>query len=157
LADGGTVRLREQAGAYQVTVFTAPTPLRAGPVDVSVLVLDAATGEYVPEARVAVRLTARGSGTVLEVPATTEEATNQLFRAAVFQLPEAGWWDVELAIAGPHGTARLRFGVEADEPLPRWLEVWPWFTWPALVVALFGLHQILVRKRRAPAESQGVR
>src|SRR5947199_7831416 len=85
-ADGGAVRLREQAGAYQVTVFTSPTPLRAGPVDVSVLVQDAA-GECVPEARVAVRLAARGTGEALECPATAEAATNKLLRAAVFQLP----------------------------------------------------------------------
>src|SRR6516225_10741923 len=76
-ADGGTVRLREQAGAYQVTVFTAPTPFRAGPVDVSVLVLDAGTGEYVPEARVTVRLRARATGTVLVYPATAAAATNK--------------------------------------------------------------------------------
>ena len=146
-ADGGAVRLREQARAYQVTVFTAPTPFRAGPVDFSVLVLDAATGEYVPGARVTVRLTARGTEDVLECPATAAAATNKLYRAAVFQLPQPGWWDVEVAVDGPHGPALLRFGAEADEPLPRWLELWPWFTWPALAVALFGLHQVLVRRR----------
>ena len=146
-ADGGAVRLREQAGAYHVTVFTAPTPVRAGPVDVSVLVLDAATGEYVPEARVTVRQTARVTGEVLEYPATMEAATNGLFRAAVFELPEGGWWDVEVIVEGPHGQARLRFGLEVDEALPRWLELWPWFTWPALAVALFGLHRVLVRSR----------
>jgi hypothetical protein len=140
------VRLREQAGAYQVTVFTSPTPLRAGPVDVSVLVQDAA-GQCVPEARVTVRLTARGTGEVLEYPATAEAATNKLLRAAVFELPEPGWWDVEVAVEGPQGPARLGFGVEADDRPPRWLELWPWFAWPALAVALFGLHQVLVRRR----------
>ena len=140
------MRVREQAGAYQVTVFTLPTPFRAGPVDVSVLVLDAATGEHVPEARATVRLTARETGEVLEYPATAEAATNQLFLAAVFQLPEPGWWDVEVAVDGPHGPALLRFGLEADEPPPRWLELWPWFAWPALAVALFGLHRALARR-----------
>src|SRR5690349_412542 len=77
-ADGGAVRLSERAGNYQVTVFTSPTPPRAGPVDVSVLVLDGASGECVPEPRVDVCLTARGSGQVLEGPATAEAATNKL-------------------------------------------------------------------------------
>jgi hypothetical protein len=140
-ADGGVVRLREQAGAYQVTVFTAPTPFRAGPVDISVLVLDAATGEYMPPARVTVRLKARGSGNLLEYPASTAAATNKLFHAAGFELPEPGWWDVELVLDGPYGPVLLHFEVEADQPLPRWLELWPWFTWPALAVALFGLHR----------------
>jgi hypothetical protein len=34
-----------------------------------------------------------------------------------------------------------------DQPLPRWLELWPWFTWPALAVGLFGLHRLLVQRR----------
>src|SRR5207244_1994724 len=92
-ADGGAVRLSQRAGGYQIAVFTSPTPLRAGPVDVSVLVQDAATGECVPDARVTVRLTA-ADGRAVELPATTEAATNKLFRAAEFQLPEPGRWDV---------------------------------------------------------------
>src|SRR5438045_2953280 len=82
-ADGGTVRLRERAGAYQITIFTSPTPFRAGTVDLSVLVQDAATGECVPEARVHLGLRARANGDVLEYPAAPEAATNKLFHAAV--------------------------------------------------------------------------
>ncbi|HKI35060.1 MAG TPA: hypothetical protein VKA46_24600 [Gemmataceae bacterium] len=146
-ADGGALRLRERPGNYQIAVFTSPTPFRAGPVDVSVLVQDAATGECVPEARVTIRLTARESGQVLEYPATAEAATNKLFHAAVFQLPEPGWWDVDVVVEGRHGPALIRFEVKADEPPPRWLDLWPWFGWPALAVALFGIHQILVRRK----------
>jgi hypothetical protein len=153
-ADGGAVRLRERAGGYQIAVFTSPTPLRAGPVDVSVLVQDAETGECVPEARVTVRLTAREGGrianpshAVLEYPATEEAATNKLFRAAVFQLPEPGWWDVEVAVEGPHGPAQVRFGLQADEPLPRWQELWPWFSLPALAIALFCMYRVLARRK----------
>src|SRR3954466_8251867 len=75
-ADGGAVRLRQRAGGYQIAVFTSPTPFRAGPVDVSVLVQDAATGECVPEAQVTVCLKAPAAGRALECPATTEAATN---------------------------------------------------------------------------------
>src|SRR6516165_4499857 len=146
-ADGGAVRLRQRAGGYQIAVFTSPTPFRAGPVDVSVFVQDAATEECVPEAQVTVRLKAAGHGRALECPATTAAATNRLFHAAVFELPEPGRWDVEVAVEGPHGRALLGFGIEADGPAPRWLEFWPWFTWPALVVALFGLHHVLIRRR----------
>jgi hypothetical protein len=146
-ADGGAVRVRQRAGGYQIAVFTSPTPFRAGPVDVSVLVQDDATGECVPGAQVTVRLKAIEDGRILEFPATTAAATNRLFHAAVFELPEVGRWDVEVAVEGPHGRALLRFGIEADGPAPRWLELWPWFTWPALVAALFGLHQLVIRRR----------
>jgi hypothetical protein len=149
-ADGGAVRLREQAGDYQVTVFTSPTPLRAGPVDVSVLVQDAAGG-CVPQARVTVRLMACRTGQILEYRATSQAATNKLFRAAEFRLPEPGWWEVAVAVEGPHAPALVRFRVQADEPPPRWLDLWPWFSWPAFVVALFGAHRVLVRRKARPA------
>jgi hypothetical protein len=153
-ADGGAVRLRERAGGYQIAVFTSPTPFRVGPVDVSVLVQDAATGECVPEAQVAMCLKAPRAGRTIECQATRGSATNKLFHAAVFELPEPGWWDVEVAVDGPHGPALLRFGVEADGPAPRWLALWPWFTWPALVVALFGLHQVLIRRDMSTGYAQ---
>jgi hypothetical protein len=127
-------------------VFTSPTPLRAGPVDVTVLVQDAATGECVPQARATLSLTARKTGTFLQQPATAEMATNKLCLAAVFQLPEPGWWDVDIAIEGAQGPARVRFGVPADEGLPPWQELWPWFAWPALIVLIFGVHRALLRR-----------
>jgi hypothetical protein len=146
-ADGGAVRLRQSAGGYQITVFTSPTPFRAGPVDVSVLVQDVVTGECVPDARVNLCLKATGTGRVMEYTATTETATTKLFHVTEFRLPESGWWDVAVTVEGPHGPARVWFEVQADDPLPRWLDLWPWFCWPALVVALFGVHRVLVRRR----------
>jgi hypothetical protein len=163
-ADGGTLRLRERAGGYQVAVFTSPAPLRAGPVDVSVLVQDAATGEVVPDAWVVVRLTVQGTDDTLEQRATEDAATNKLFRAAVFQLPAPGRWEGEVIVEGQHGPASLRFEVEAGDALPRWLDLWPWFTWPALAVTFFAVHRLLVRRRaavtspgpaRAPGSSTG--
>jgi hypothetical protein len=115
-------------------------------VDVTVLVQDNATGECDPQARATLRLTARKTGTYLQQPATAEAATNKLCLAAVFQLPEPGWWDVDIAIEGAQGPARVRFGVQADEVLPRWQELWPWFAWPALIVLVFSVHRALGRR-----------
>jgi hypothetical protein len=146
------VRLSQRIGGYELVVFTSPTPLRAGPVDVSVLVQDAATGEPVPEVRATVRVAPRGRPhDAVRTPATTEAATNKLFRAALFELPEPGMWDVEVAIEGSRGDAQVHFAMEAAEPLPRWLALVPWVGWPALAVFLFGIHQRLVwRKSRRP-------
>ena len=38
--------------------------------------------------------------------------------------------------------------MEAAPPLPRWLSVWPWFTWPIVAVLLFAIHRTLVTRRK---------
>jgi hypothetical protein len=147
-ADGGTIRLSEQKGSYRITVFTAPTPVRAGPVDISVLVQEAVTEEPVSEVQVAIKAVRRGSpGVGLVHPATTEAATNKLYYAAIFDLPEAGWYSVEVSIDGARGKALVHFDLEAAEPLPSWLAMLPWVGWPVLAIGLFGIHQFLVRRR----------
>ena len=147
-ADGGAVRLSEQKGDYRITVFTAPAVLRAGPVDVSVLVQEAATGEPTPEVQVTATAVRRDSpGVALHHPATTKAATNKLYYAATFDLPEPGWYSVEVSVDGVLGKAQVLFELEAAEPLPSWLAMVPWVGWPVLAVVLFCLHQFLVRWR----------
>jgi len=147
-ADGGTVRLSEQNGKYRITVFTAPTVLRAGPVDISVLVQQADTGEPASDVQVSIAVERRGSTDVaLRHRATTEAATNKLYYAANFDLPEPGWYSVEVFIDGPLGEAEVHFEMEAADALPPWLAMLPWVGWPVLAIVLFGIHQLLVRRR----------
>jgi hypothetical protein len=151
-ADGGSLRLSGKKGDYQISVFTAPTPFRAGAVDISALVQDASTGDPMTEVQVTVRMSKSGR-LALEYPATTEAATNKLFRAAQFELPEPGRWELQVQVEGLHGLAVIGGLVEAAEPEPRWQEMWPWIGWPMLAIALFGIHQVSVkRKGRSPTE-----
>ena len=159
MADGGTIRLSEQRGDCQITIFTAPTPLRAGPVDVSVLIQNAATQQPVPDVQISIKATHRGHhSVVIRHPATIEAATNKLFRAAKFELPEPGWWDIEVSIDGPAGELQARFDVEAAEPLPPYLAMWAWIGWPMLPIMLFTIHQFAIRRnsRRATATPKNV-
>jgi len=149
-ADGGSLRLSGKKGGYQITVFTAPLPFRAGPVDISVLVQDSVTGEPMPHERVTVRMSKLGQ-LALEYPATAAAATNKLFRAVQFKLPESGRWEMQVQVEGLHGLAVIDGEVVAAEPLPRWQQIWPWTAWPALVIALFGIHQVLVQRRSVVA------
>jgi hypothetical protein len=155
-ADGGAVRLSQQAGPYRVTVFTAPAPLRAGPVDVSVFVQDRAGGEVLPEVSVRISLTPAGrAGAALEARATHEAATNKLFQAATFDLPAPGRWQLVVTVEGPRGAAECACEVEAEAPPPRWVELWPWFAWPVVPVVLYVLHQVLGRKGRQARGASG--
>jgi hypothetical protein len=152
-ADGGTVRLAEQNGNYRLTVFTSPTPVRSGPVDVSVLVQEAETGELASGVHVTIQAEPRDSGGVaIDRLATTEAATNKLYYAAAIDLPEPGWYSVEVSIDGPRGKAVAHFEMEAADPLPSWLAVWSWVAWPGLAILLFGVHQVLVRRRLSHAQ-----
>jgi hypothetical protein len=145
-ADGGSVRLSERKDGYRITVFSAPSPFRAGPVDISVLVQDAVTGQPLPEARVTVHMTRIGQPT-LEYPATQNLATNKLLHAAQFELPTTGRWELEVQVEGSQGSAVLACEVEAAERLPRWHSLWPWIAWPALAIALFCIHELLARRK----------
>jgi hypothetical protein len=147
-ADGGAVRLSERKGDHQITVFTSPTPLRVGPVDVSVLVLDSLGGTPISPTQILVRATPRGHPeNGISHPATLEAATNKLFRTALFDLPEPGVWDVEIVIEGLREPLRVHFEMEAEEPLTGLADLGPWIAWPAVAILVFALHQWLVRRK----------
>jgi hypothetical protein len=144
--DGGTLRLSERVGPYRVSVFTSPEPLRVGPADISVFVQDAESGAPVAAA-VRLTLTPGGGGEGLSCPATAEQAVNKLLRAAAVDLPAAGPWRIEVDVEGPRGPAHCEVAVMVAEPLPRWRQMWPWYTWPAVPIVLFVLYQLGRRDR----------
>ena len=149
-ADGGQVRAMQTHGDLKLTVFTSPSPLRAGPIDVSVLLQDARTGETIPDADITVTLTPPNkSQPPLRVIATTDAATNKLLRAALLELPSPGDWQfrVECTVPQAESLITATFNATVAEPLPRWLTVWPWFAWPLVAVALFAVHRTLVARR----------
>jgi len=145
-ADGGLLRWSEVRGSYRISVFTAPTPFRQGPVDISVLIQEQGTGELVTSVRVIVRMTKAGQP-ALEYPATRGAATNKLFRAAQFDLPAWGRWDCQVQVEGPYGPAVIGGELEAAAALPRWQELGLWIGWPALAIGLFVLHRLLMRSK----------
>jgi hypothetical protein len=117
-------------------------------VDVGVLVQDADTGEPVSGVQVIIEMVHHRSPDVaLCHRATTEVASNKLYYAANFDLPEPGWDSVLVSIDGALGEAEVDFEMEAAEPPPAWLEMSPWVGWPVLATLLFGVHQLLVRRR----------
>jgi hypothetical protein len=148
-ADGGTVRLVKKVGNYRISVFTSPIPVRVGPVDVSVLVQNAATGGLVSEARISVRAWPREQKEAsIQRLATKEMATNKLFQAAVFELPEVGLWDVNVFIEGLSEPIEVQFEMEASQGLPRIWELAPWVCWPAVAILLFCVHKWLVERKQ---------
>ncbi len=147
LADGGIVRVSAQQGPWLITVFSSPTPFRVGPVDLSVLVQDAQTSDTVFDTDINFMLRHPQADVIL-AEATREAATNQLLSAALFDLPSAGTWTVDVSITSEQDTATLQFELYADPPLPKVLELWTWLCIPLIALLIFILHQWLVRSRR---------
>ncbi len=158
-ADGGFVELHQEVGPLVVTVFSAPGPLRAGPVDISVLVQDRASGQPVLDGEVFVRLKSPGATTLVE-RATREVAQNKLLYAALINLPEAGQWELEVTIKQGKETASILGQVSAAAPTPFLFSYWRSLSLPPIVIAVFALNQWLKRRsasgeRQQPRITQG--
>jgi len=149
-ADGGRLRLLESAGPWRIAVFTSPTPLRAGEIDVSVLVERADTGAIVHDVAVTVRAEHVDTGTIVRERASDAAATNKLFQAAACRLTEAGTWQLTVTLAHPEEGARdVTFAAEVAPSPPPWVDLACSIGWPLLPVGLFVVHQILVARKGA--------
>jgi hypothetical protein len=149
--DGGALRAWERQGGIEIAVFTDPTPFVPGPVDISVLLLDAETGEPIPEARATIEVTPEGRpGGATKHLATSDAATNKLLRAAVFELLDSGRCEVKVTVDSPSHHARVRFELDVPSPSTTLPDVFAWIFFPFPVVVLYGVHRGLVgRKSRS--------
>jgi hypothetical protein len=157
-ADGGTLRLSQRCGTFQVSVFTSPAVLRSGKIDVSVLVQDAGTGKTETDVPVTIRLTLNENSSsqandTIEKVATTSAATNKLFQAAVFDVAQPGVWRGSVSLGtepiptdGSQKATPLLFDLVVSPPPPAWLELAPWIGWPFGIVAMFLVHQRLASR-----------
>ncbi|MHB0870730.1 MAG: FixH family protein [Chloroflexota bacterium] len=139
LANGGTIQLSSQpAGPYLVTVFTSPSPVRVGIVDVSVLIQRPDSNEAVLDAHVVVSVQPVDHvGPADTFSATHEQATNKLYHATNVDLPTEGRWRIEVQAFGPEGDGAVGFelDVSRESLLDRPLQLAMLMAIPLVVVA----------------------
>jgi len=145
-ADGGTVLSRQESGSFVVTVFATPVPLRAGPIDLSVLVQRRDSLEPVLDANVSIRLDGNSQ---IVAAATRSQAQNKLLYAASLNLPQPGAWMYTVSVNSPAGQATMSRGFQADGPAPPLAAYAFYLAIPPVFIAIFMLHQWLSR-RSAP-------
>jgi hypothetical protein len=144
--DGGLVRLSEKVEHWRVTVFTAPTPLQVGPIEISVLVQDE-RGQPVEDLDVTVTISnVSSTGLGRTIPATQAAATNKIFYDAVGDVSSAGPWRFVVDVAGMSEPSRFTFEADVAPARPRWVDLWFWIAWPVIPVMLFVAHQVLSRR-----------
>jgi hypothetical protein len=143
-ADGGTVCLREASGPFLVTVFVAPAPLRAGPIDMSVLVQDRKTGEVILDATVELAIEPLSGENPRRIARPTrEQATNKLLKAVRIDLPAPGWWALRVFVSRGQEEGVLATRFQVAPATSRASAVWPFLLFPLFAIAVFALHQTL--------------
>ena len=110
----GSVRLvviDEVAGPYLLRVGVLPADPIAGPLHLSILILDAETQEAVEDATV--RVSVSGAGTPAETDAANSPQSPELYEGNLW-LDALGDWEVTLNIDSPAGPATHAFNVRAS-------------------------------------------
>ncbi len=160
LADGGVILARETLNGLDVTVFASPIPLRAGPVDVSVLVQDAATQRALLDAEVHIAWSSVSSSSPEWMPpccsmekatdkiaATPAHSQNKLLYSAIVPVRSSGPSEFVVAVKTENREALLSCDVTAGPPRPPALAYWPWLALPPLAAAGFAMHQRIQRRK----------
>lgn len=147
LADGGTVRAIRQVEGLAITVFTSPTILTAGDVDISVLVQDAESRTFRVESEIKVTITPRERPYLAERHEASDAlATNRLMKSCHANVT-LGWHDVAVAVTSGVQRGQVRFAMQVGPPATRAGSYWPWFTWPSVPVALVAANLVYRRWR----------
>jgi hypothetical protein len=148
-ADGGRLVRVERTNGWIISVFVAPDPPRVGPVDVSVLVQEEASGSVIADADIAVTLTADddAEGATTSAPASRSQATNKLLQSALLTASSAGDWQGTIDCRVGNARAEIPFTLQIASAPPVWTKLAPWILWPFAAVAIFVAHRTLGRKR----------
>ncbi len=145
---GGDVRLMEKAGPFLITVFSDPTPLRVGPVDISVMVQEGDSGRPILEAEVTVRLQQYGAGgSPIIAWATRQNATNKLLYSTLVDLPASGLWELQVTAQHQAQTVDVVCMVTAALPWSMPRSWWLYAVLPSAMIGGVALHQWHRRRR----------
>ncbi|HEV8039349.1 MAG TPA: hypothetical protein VGP62_10845 [Bryobacteraceae bacterium] len=146
-ADGGAVQLREEAGPFVITVFTAPAPLSAGPVDISLLLQNRNGLEPVLDASVSLILR-DPSGAEIPARLTREQAQNKLLYAAPVTLAKSGKWQLDITIL-KNGERTSAKGTIDVAPAPEMTaSYWSYIAFPPFTIMAFVVRERLIRRRK---------
>jgi hypothetical protein len=147
LADGGTVQLRKEAGAFVITVFTSPAPLSAGPVDISLLLQNRNGLEPVLDASVSMRLREDASSTEVQARPTREQAQNKLLYAAPVTLAESGRWQLAVTILRNGERTDATGTIDVASAPEMAASYWSYLAFPPLMIAAFVVRERLIRRK----------
>lgn len=137
LGDAGLIRAHIANDDLTMTIFTSPTPVRVGLLDVSAL-LQSTTHDTIQWGKIDAILTPPG-GDAMTVSLTRDTATTAFMQAAKFTVDQPGPWNVAIIARSDDHELRTAFDVLVAPALPRLLDLWPWFLPVPVVLALWAI------------------
>jgi hypothetical protein len=148
-ADGGRLQLRQAAGPFVVSLFSAPESLAVGPADLSVMVEEQGSGNVLLDADVVVTLTSEDASVAPVVAHLSHaHATNRLLQDAVVQLPHAGRWRAVVQVSEAGRGASAATDLTVANYSARRGTVWLFAVLPLFAVALFAWVQAAKQRTR---------
>ena len=161
-ADGGAIITRQVIDGLELTAFASPAPLRAGPVDVSLLVQK--SGKPILDAVVDFSWRSLSTSSVEwlppcctmeagveRIPALRGHSNNRLLYSAIIPMKSVGPSELVIRVFAGEKEVLLSCGLVVGQPLPPALAFWPWLAFPPVAIAGFALHQSLSRSRQRSA------
>ena len=150
--DGGTVQLRQEAGDLVITVFTSPSPLSVGPVDISLLLQNRDGLDPVLDARISLALRTDNAGIELQARPTREQARNKLLYAAPVTFSKPGKWHIVVTVLKNCNETDTA-GILEVAPAPDMAASYAgYIAFPPVVIGLFMVRQSLIRRRSQRTE-----
>jgi hypothetical protein len=144
-AHGAVAQFTREAGPFVVTVFTTPSPLQAGPVDISLLIQSRENQQPVLDCVALIQLR-KDDATTVHSEATHEAAENKLLYQAQVKVPESGVWQLEVAITHESDSVEVGGAITVASSSPVVLAYWRSLALPPLLISLFALNQLLKRR-----------
>jgi hypothetical protein len=143
-ADGGAMLLHQDAGAFTITLFAAPQPLRTGDADLSVMVQDRTSGEILLDPNIDLTVASEPAGASPQtVRLAKGQASNRLLQASTVHFPTAGRWHLALFIQRGNEQAQLSTECTVEPDRSRTTLVWFYILLPVGIILLFVIHQVL--------------
>jgi hypothetical protein len=149
-ADGGAIVLQKRSGPFILTLFSDPSPVRVGRVDLSVMCQKADDNSPILDAAVLLHLRRPSNGSQIvefTLPAKHDNASNKLLYATAVDLPSPGAWRVIVDVKQKDTEASLMGTMTVLEKQAAIVTYWPFFVIVPLAALLFAINLRLRRGR----------
>ncbi len=157
-ADGGVVVGRHEEDSLQITVFAEPFPVRAGPVDFSVLLQNGQDPILDADVRLSLKQTGPSGEVYLapccsmqgangSVAASRSHSGNKMLFSTIMTLPGSGTWELGVVVAREGKQQSFSVPLDVRPPLKPVQSWWPFLALLPAAILLYVWRALLVRAK----------